>query len=314
MCIIIIVINYFLCYNILQIMKRKVLYFLVLIVILPVIFLQISCAKKRFPPPPSSELKAKGEPADETPAQSVAQKIFSFNLEGYRDNGKKKWELRGAYADILSNVIKLDHVTAKAYGDEGSLTLKAKTGIYDKVTKDIHLEKNVVGKSSDGARLLTDSLDWNQKAECVMTDALVRVEKDNLVSIGKGAVATPALKRVELKRDVIVEIKENPPTIITCDGPLVVDYKKNISILNNNVKISDQKGEIYSDLMKVLFDPKNRKITRVVAIGNVRIQREGNSTYSDRAIYTVRDGKVRLVGKPKIVVFPKGKSDASVRN
>jgi lipopolysaccharide export system protein LptA len=84
------------------------------------------------------------------------------------------------------------------------------------------------------------------------------------------------------------------------------------------VKITDQRGEICADEMKVVFDPKTRKIVRVVAIGNVKITREGNATYSKRAVYTVRDGRVRLIGKPRIVVIPakKGgiKSDASVGN
>ena len=277
---------------------------LVIIAACALIFLQNGCAKRRSQPASKDETKI-AKSIDEMPAQNIAQKILSFNLEGYKDNGEKKWELSGACADILSNVIKLDCVTAKAYGDEACLTLTAKTGIYDKNTKDIHLENHVVGRSSDGARILTESLDWNQKAGRVTTDALVRIEKDNLFSVGKGAVGTPSLKEVELKKDVLVEIRETPPTIITCEGPLVVDYKRNISILNNKVKIADPRVEIYSDIMKVLFNPKTRKITRVVAIGNVKIQREGNVTYSDRAIYTVKDGRVRLVGKPKIIVFPK---------
>ncbi len=279
---------------------------LIIMLILCAAVLQLGCAKRRETASSKSRLNIK-KAADEIPPPNVMQKILSFNLEGYRDNGEKKWELNGACADIFSNVIKLDYVTVKAYGDETSMTLTATRGVFDKNTKDIHLRKNVVGRSSDGARLLTDSLDWNQKAERVTTDAIVRIEKDNLFSVGRGAVGTPGLRQVELKKDVTVEIRENPPTIITCSGPLIVDYKKNISILNNNVKISDQRGKIYSDLMKVLFDPKTRKITRVIAIGNVRTLKEGNSTYSQRAIYNVRDGKVRLIGKPKIVVFPKEK-------
>jgi len=237
--------------------------------------------------------------------EEVTQKIMSFSLEGYRDDGEKKWELNGLCADILSNIIKLDYVTAKAYGEEATMTLTAKSGIYDKVTQDVHLEENIVGESSDGTRLFTDVLDWNQKTESVTTDALVRIEKENLVSIGKGASGNPDLKEVKLKKDITVELREEPPTVITCDGPLLVNYERNISTLKNNVKIADERGEIVADEMKVLFDPDTKKITRVVAIGNVRIQREGNVTHSERAIYTVRDGRVRLIGKPKIVVVTK---------
>jgi len=288
------------------------------------LFLNINCAKKKEIASPRPSIAAQvgarndGGENDETESETFAQKILSFNLEGYRDNGQKKWELNGAAANILSNVIKLDYITAKAYGDDGSMTIKARRGVYDKITKDIDLEKNVIGKTSDGTRLVTDRLHWNDKTESVTTDAVVRIEKDNLISIGRGAIGSPSLKQVELKKDVIVELKENPPTLITCDGPLVVNYQKNISILNNNVKITDQRGEICADMMKVVFDPKTRKIIRVVAIGNVKITRESNATYSKRAVYTVKDGRVRLIGKPRIVVFPKegkeAKNNASVRD
>ncbi|MCX5716169.1 MAG: LPS export ABC transporter periplasmic protein LptC [Candidatus Omnitrophica bacterium] len=275
---------------------------LFLSLMVPVIFFESGCAKEKAEPGPG--VKTESE-TDENTAQSIAQKILSFNLVGHRDNGQKKWELNALSADVLPNVIKMDYITAKAYGKDGSLTLKARTGVYDKITKNVHLEKNVIGKSSDGARLTTDSLDWNQKTESVSTNALVRIEKDNLVSIGKGALGNPALKEVELKKDITVEIRDNPPTVITCDGPLVVNYKNNISILNKNVRIADPRCEITSDVMKILFNPKTRKITRAVAIGNVVIKRDGNITNSGRAIYTVSDGRIRLVGKPRISVFPK---------
>jgi len=282
---------------------RKPFFILLIIAVCAVAYTQLIPAKKIFPPtgrpgpmPPES--------GEEIP-QGISQKVLSFNLKGYHDNGRKKWELQGACADIMANVIKLDYVTAKAYGDDSLLTLTARSGVFDKMTKDIHLEHNVVGRSSDGARLLTDRLDWNQKTESVTTDALVRIEKDDLVSVGKGATGSPGLKMVELRKDVMVEIRDNPPTVITCDGPLTVDYQRNIAILNNSVKVADQRGEIYADRMKVLFNPTTRKITRIVAIGGVKIQKEGSVTYSDRAIYSVRDGRVRLVGKPKIVVIPK---------
>lgn len=297
-------------------MKRGILPTLLVGLIMIVMSLEIGCAKKKPSSPDELASELSEESDDEMTSQNIAQKILSFNLEGYRDNGQKKWELNGACADILSNVIKLDYITAKAYGDEGSLTLKARRGIYDKVTKDIDLEKNVIGKTSDGTRLITDRLHWDDKEECVKTDAVVRIERENLISIGKGAVGNPGLKRVELKKDVIVELKEDPPTLITCDGPMIVNYKKNLSVLYNNVRICDKRGEISSDIMKVLFNPDTRKIVRVVAVGNVRIAREGNSTYSDRAIYTVKDGRVRLIGKPRLVVFPKekGKDNASSGN
>ncbi|MEI8175744.1 MAG: LPS export ABC transporter periplasmic protein LptC [Candidatus Omnitrophota bacterium] len=285
-------------------MSKKIT-ILVLLITAVACYMQAGCDRKKVTLSlGSSSGTQTGADEDAGDNAGAGQRILSFNLEGYRKNGQKKWELSGAVANIFSNVIKLDYVTAKAYGDDSTLTLTAKKGVYDKNTKDIHLQDHVVGKSSDGTKIMADSLDWNQKTEKVTTDSVVKVQKDNFFSVGTGAVGSPSLKQVEMKKDVTVEIRDTPPTVITCDGPLVVDYQKNISILKDNVRINDPRGKITADMMKVIFDPVTRKITRVIAIRNVKIQREGNYTCSERAVYSVRDGRVRLVGKPRIVVFP----------
>ena len=67
--------------------------------------------------------------------------------------------------------------------------------------------------------------------------------------------------------------------------------------------ITDKQGTIYSDKMKALFDPETRKIRRVIASGDVKIVQEDSITHSERVVYNVADGRVRLVGRPKINFF-----------
>ncbi|MFH1848380.1 MAG: LPS export ABC transporter periplasmic protein LptC, partial [Candidatus Omnitrophota bacterium] len=234
---------------------------------------------------------------------SIDQKILSFNLEGYRDNGEKKWELEGSSADIFARKIKLHDIVARSFGRDVLLTLKASEGTYDRDTQNVRLQGNVVGRTSDGAEILTDSLDWKAQTEEVRTDSPVRFNKDNITANGMGMVAVPDAKRITLNKDVIIQIAEDSPTTIKCDGSLRLDYIRNIATFMDAVVITDKRAEISSDKMKVLFDPDTRRIRRAVAIGNVRILQGQNATYSDRAIYTTGNGKVRFIGKPRITVF-----------
>ena len=82
-----------------------------------------------------------------------------------------------------------------------------------------------------------------------------------------GATGKPALSKVSLEKEVKVQIlpakekdkdKESAAgadkVIITCDGPLSIDYEKNFATFNNNVKVDRQDSQIYSDRMDVYFN------------------------------------------------------------
>lgn len=242
------------------------------------------------------------------------QQANSFTLTEYKEDGNKKWEIIGKSANILEKLVHMTDIVAIAYGEDNTTTLSAKEGTYNRESQDIHLEKDVVATTSDGARLTTDSLDWDEKERIVTTDDKIRVNRENIETTGKGGLARPDLKYVQLKEDVEVKIDTQSsvnPTIITCDGPLEVDYEKNLAIFHNNVIVTDEKGKIFADKMDVYVDPKANKVDRVFATGNVRIVRGENTTYSEQAEYIAKEGRVILTGSPKLVLFPEQKKDAS---
>jgi len=244
---------------------------------------------------------------------SIEDKIMSFNLAGFTETGRKKWEVEGESANILEDLVGLTNIVARAYGDETTVTLTADEGTFNRINNNVHLQKNVVAITTEGTRLTTDSLDWENSSQSVSTDKLVKIEKENLEAVGKGGVGKPQLKQVELKTDVTVRVKPN--TVITCEGPLEVDYENDIAIFNNDVKVADIKGEIYADKVTVYFEPKTRKIERAIAVGNVKIVRGNNFTFSQKAEYLALRGKVILTGKPYIELYPKGTGpNVSVRN
>ncbi len=269
-------------------------------------------------------------------AQEADQSISEFNLTGFGEKGKKSWELSGKSADIFDENVKLTDIVGKLYGKEEDITLTAQQGNFDKTKGNVHLEEDVVITTTKGAKLTTDTLDWDRDRHIVSTKDRVNIERDNIITQALGAVGQLDLKKVNLAKDVEVQI--NPTSsgpnkdplknkiTITCDGPLEVDYENNVAIFYNNVKVDQTENQIYSDRMDVYFtrqdknEPSESKdassvmggeISKIVAKGNVKIVRGENISYSDEAMYDAKDKKIVLKGMPRLIIYPKGELDAS---
>ncbi len=275
------------------------------------------------------------------PEAESDQQISDFSLAGFADKGKKSWDLAGKTADIFDNVVKLKDVVGNMYGESENIKLTANKGDFDKSEGKVHLEDKVIITTSSGAKLTTESLDWDRKNQMVSTDQRVNIERDNMMATAIGARGQPSLNKVNLVKDVQVEInpakkadQENPEAkskiIIICDGPLEVDYQNNIATFKNNVKVDNNDALIYSDIMEVYFGkpqaqdkdaaskdagPKKdaaggvaptlmgSKIEKLVARGNVKIVKGDNTSYSDEATYLAAEKKIVLTGKPRLVLY-----------
>ncbi len=282
----------------------------------------------------------KGAPKkNQTQSEGSDQRIDDFSLSGGNQRGKKAWEVKGKSADIFTDVVKLTSVNANVYGEEEDVNLVADNGSYDKASGKMHLEDNVVITTTGGGKMTTDYLDWDKESQRVSTEAMVNIERQNIKATAKGLEGEPNLKRISLKDDVKVEIREQveepamllteavheaasageskipdplfsakEPTIITCTGPLEIDYEKEIAVFHNNVMV-DQKdhGVMHADRMDAYFDFKNKKILRIISKGNVKIVKDENTSYSDEALYSAQDGKLTLSGNPRLVINSKDK-------
>jgi len=268
-------------------------------------------------------------------AQESDQQIGDFSLAGYGERGQKNWDLAGKSADIFEQVVKLKDVIGNLYGKEENINLTADRGDFNKTDGKVHLEKNVVVTTTSGTKLTTDALDWDRKSQNVSTEDVVHIVRDNMTTTARGAFGEPGLKKVALKKDVRVDIETVQDSdkeagaaekvIITCDGPLDIDYAKNVAVFNNNVKVDRSDSIIYSDKMDVYFlsgpsqEPKasadkekdkdgqspgfmGSKIDKIVAKGHVRVIRGENVSYSDEAVYSAKDKTLTLTGRPKLII------------
>lgn len=237
----------------------------------------------------------------DTEKEQVTEQVKSFSISGFSDSGEKTWEMEGKSANIFSDIIDLFDINADSYGDDVKVNLKADEGVFDRTSNDIELKKNVVILTDEGTRLTTDVLNWEAAKELVHTDEYVFIQRDDMDIAGTGASAKPDLKIAQLDKDVTVDIKD-PPSVITCDGPLEVDYDKNIAYFNNNVKLVDSETTIDTDKATAYFEPKEKSLEKVVCKGNVKITRGDDVTYADLLTYLPIEGRVILEGRPKIII------------
>ncbi len=261
------------------------------------------------------------------------QQIGDFSLSGFGDKGKKSWDLAGKSADVFNDVVKLKKVVGNNYADKDSLNLTADKGDFNKTSGVVHLEDNVIITTSSGAKLTTDSLDWDRKKQIVSTLDKVNLNQQDMNLSGVGAHGETALKQVVLEKNVRLDMEplnkqknQKEKISVICDGPLEVDYEKNIAIFNKNVKVEKPDLTIYSDKMQVYFTPKSdgaakpgseaavmsSAISKIVGEGNVRIIRGDNISYSQEVLYTAADKKIILTGRPQIIIYQTENANATL--
>lgn len=251
--------------------------------------------------------------AQTSEVSAPSQKVYSFSFSKYTNEGKREIEIEGDSADIFAKVVKLSNVIAKAYADEKPITITADRGVFDKDSSNIHLKENVVATSEQGAILRSDSLDIDITKRALSTEDTAHIERENVSLKGTGAEGYSEDKKIHFKKNVTVVIRNEKTggkaTVITCDGPLDVDYANNVAHFNENVTATDNRGKLIADYMDVHYDRDSRRVYKIVARGNVVIEQEGNVTYSDNVVYLAEEGRVIMGGDPEAVYYPDKQND-----
>lgn len=274
--------------------------FLILTAIFIVLYLaliqvQVFLAQRREGDGSSREASGEGETGS-------FHKVYSFSFSKYTTAGNKEIEIEGDSADVFARNVILKNVIAKAYAEESPVTITADQGTIDKTTSKVTLEKNVVATTENGTRLLTETLDILPTKKMLETAVQAEVKRDNISVEGIGAQGDSRLKKVKFKKKVTVVVK-NPesetgvPTVITCDGPLVVNYEKNIARFHENVIAEDERGKLRADTMDVYYNKDSRRVYKIIAVGNVVVENpDGNQTFSDNVTYLAEEGRIILGG------------------
>lgn len=206
---------------------------------------------------------------------SQDQGLQKFSLTGFDEGGKSFWNLEGD---------------------------KAKINLDQTVT----LQENVTLKLKDDTIVKTDYVEWSQNNSVLKTNAPVFVDHKDAKIKGRGAIGRPNESFIQLNRQIDMMISGK--THVTCRGPMKVYYKEDRIILYRDVKVEDARGVLKARRMDVFFDSTQNKVDHIIAIGDVVIERDSDTTRSDKAVYNMATGSVRLEGSPEVTLHrQKGK-------
>ena len=259
------------------------------------LFFLAGCSKGALPP-------TGGPSSPPGPAASGRDVISTFQLVGHTDAGRKKWEVQGETADLMAENVDLSPVRATSYG-QTEIHLSAQKGRFNKSSQNIHLAGDVVVTTSDAAELTTQSLNWVESRGEGSTEDWVRVTQPGITALGLGGTGYPKKKRVWLERRITVTLDDpKGKTVITCDGPMEVDYGRNKARFWKHVKVVDAKGEICSDRLDVAFDPRTHRMDKAVFWGHVVIDHGEEKARANRVNYWQLVERIQLMGHPKLVL------------
>ena len=207
----------------------------------------------------------------------------------------------------LKDLVIEENIRGTTKGKDGDIHFKAKKALFNKREKLLEMQEDVEIKTSKGLSLKTQAIKWDQKQEKVFTDKEVKITKDKDIQIqGKGLQAKPSLKRLKIEKAVEVKLPEEKGSfiMINCKGPLEIDYGEGKAVFYNEVEVNQKDYQLFSDKATMYFDADSQSLEKIVAQGNVRILRGKDTSYSEEAVYNVKEKKLTLKGNPRLVIFP----------
>ena len=247
-----------------------------------------------------------------TPDPNADQQMSGFTLTGYEVSGAKRWTLEGQGASVEDDIVTIHRPNAVGYDPERTAYLTATAAQMRQKDRHVRMEHDVTIHTSDGLWLTTPVLHWIPDQNQVATDLPVRIETDHMLLRGRGARGLTQLKQATIFEDV--ELVLNPAdhdpaeasshVRITCDGPLAFDYEQDIATFEQNVHVEDLNGDLYSDTLIAYLNRASHTIRYAEAIGRVRIHQAHNTAMGERAVYEPAVGKITLVGKPSLLIYP----------
>jgi len=170
----------------------------------------------------------------------------------------------------------------------------------------VYLKDNVYIRNKEGATLKTDSLKWHRQNNYIRTKDWVKASRDSMEIEAKGLSADTQLRKADFKEDVeasFLDEKRQEKTVITCTGPLEIEYSLGQAVFNKDVVATHPQAKMFSDKATLFFDPESKAIIKIVSEGNVKIVREGNTTFSQKATYFSKEQKIVLEGRPRLIYY-----------
>lgn len=98
----------------------------------------------------------------------------------------------------------------------------------------------------------------------------------------------------------IIKSAEKNPIVITSQT-LTADNKSNTAVFEGSVIAKTDDITMYSDKMTVFYDNSESTVSKIYAVGNVKVVNKTRVIFSNEAIYLDKEDKIIFSGNPKAV-------------
>ena len=126
--------------------------------------------------------------------------------------GKKNWTLWASYAAMYNdrNLVDARTIQIEFFDSKGKRysTLTADQGLVDQRTNNLDAVGRVRIVTETGVHMETDSLRWMNNTQKIVSDAFVKVTRNQDVVTGYGFESDPNLDHFHLKREVRAEVRD----------------------------------------------------------------------------------------------------------
>jgi LPS export ABC transporter protein LptC len=149
----------------------------------------------------------------ELPDQEVSDFVLTET-----DQGRPQWTLYARYAAMYQakNLVVSRDIRVEFFDDKGapSSELTARQGEVQQQTRDMTARGNVVLQTTEGTRMTSEELHFNNARQRITSDQLVRVDRQGDVLEGTGFESDPDLHHYEFKSRVHATVRSSSPALI----------------------------------------------------------------------------------------------------
>ncbi len=133
-----------------------------------------------------------------------APKVMTYegNVLSEDKNGVKIWDLTADKMNVntVTQDVELINPVGHFYQADGNtIELRAKTGIYNQATKNVHIQDEVVVTTKDGAKLTAGVLDWVAGEELLVATGEVKITKDDILAEGDRIEARKGIGHLKIE-------------------------------------------------------------------------------------------------------------------
>ncbi len=134
--------------------------------------------------------------------ETPATMSYGGNTITEEQNGVKIWDLTAESMEVETQTqnVMMKNLTGHFYQKDGNvIELRAKNGMYNQATKDVHVDTDVVVTTKDGAKMTGDSLDWRAAEGMLVARGKAKVTKDDMLAEGDLIEARDGLQKIKIQ-------------------------------------------------------------------------------------------------------------------